>query len=68
MSVATVSRVSQRAGISRWREREPQSPACRYERGASGGMLHLDAKKLGRNGEPGHRVTGKRMFRTRGIG
>ena len=68
VSVATVSRVLRRAGISRWRELEPQPPARRYERGTPGEMIHLDTKKLGRIGEPGHRVTGQRVFRTRGIG
>ena len=68
VSVATVSRVLRRAGISRWRELEPQPPARRYERGAPGEMIHLDTKKLGRIGEPGHRVTGQRVHRTRGIG
>ena len=40
----------------------------RYEREHPGEILHLDTKKLGRIGLPGHRVTGIRCHRTRGIG
>lgn len=68
VSVATVSRVLRRAGISRWRELEPQPPVHRYERAHPGDMIHIDTKKLGRIGEPGHRVTGRRVHKTRGIG
>lgn len=68
LSAATVSRVLRRAGLSRWRELEPQSPVVRYERSAPGELLHIDIKKLGRIGEPGHRVTGQRSHRCRGIG
>lgn len=35
-------------------------PDNRYEHAASGDMLHLDIKKLGRFKRPGHRVTGDR--------
>jgi transposase InsO family protein len=68
VSAATVSRVLRRIGLSRWRELEPQPPAERYERETPGELIHLDIKKLGRIGEPGHRVTGQRVHRTRGIG
>ena len=68
LSPATVSRVLRQAGISRWRELEPQRPAQRYEYGAPGELIHLDIKKLGRIGSPGHRVTGNRARRHRGIG
>ena len=40
----------------------------RYERQAPGELLHLDIKKLGRIEGLGHRVTGKRQHRARGIG
>ena len=33
-----------------------------------GELIHLDTKKLGRIGSPGHRVTGTRTHRHRGIG
>jgi len=68
LSRATVSRVLRRAGLSRWRELAPQPPLVRYEREHPGEILHLDTKKLGRIGLPGHRVTGIRCHRTRGIG
>ena len=68
LSPATVSRLLRRAGISRWRELDPQAPARRYEYGAPGDLIHLDIKKLGRIGSPGHRVTGHRSHRRRGIG
>jgi transposase InsO family protein len=41
----------------------------RYERPEPGGLLHLDTKKLGRIvGGPGHRATGDRRGRERGVG
>ena len=33
-----------------------------------GELIHVDVKKLGRIGQPGHRVHGDRTTRTRGIG
>ena len=68
VSTATVSRVLQRARLSRWRDLEPQIPPTRYERAEPGELIHLDTKKLGRIGQPGHRVTGQRDHRCRGIG
>ena len=35
---------------------------------AAGELVHLDVKKLGRIGRPGHRVNGDRSTRSRGIG
>jgi transposase InsO family protein len=44
-------------------------PVVRYEIATAGGLLHLDTKKLGRIGVgPGHRATGDRTSRNRGIG
>lgn len=68
VSVATVSRVLRRAGLSRWRDLDPLPIRPRYQRAAPGELIHIDTKKLGRIGEPGHRVTGQRAHRTRGIG
>lgn len=68
LSSATVSRVLRRAGLSRWRELEPQPPVVRYERAAPGELIHIDTKKLGRIERPSHRVTGDRRDRVRGIG
>lgn len=68
VSVATVSRVLRRAGLSRWRELDPQVPPRRYERATPGELIHIDTKKLGRIERPSHRVTGDRRDRVRGIG
>lgn len=68
VSTASVSRVLRRARLSRWREIEPQPPAQRYEMSEPGELIHLDTKKLGRIGSPGHRVTGRYDARHRGIG
>ena len=68
VSSATVSRVLRRAGLSRWRDLEPQSPVVRYERATPGELVHIDTKKLGRIERPSHRVTGDRRDRVRGIG
>lgn len=68
VSSATVSRVLRRAGLSRWRELEPQSPVVRYERATPGELVHIDTTKLGRIERPSHRVTGDRRDRVRGIG
>ena len=60
VSPATVSRVLNRAGLSRLKDIDPAEPVRRYERSAPGEMIHLDIKKLGRFERPGHRVTGDR--------
>ena len=68
ISTATVSRVLRRARLSRWRELDPVPAPLRYEMAHPGELIHLDTKKLGRIGSPGHRVTGLRAHRHRGIG
>jgi len=60
VSESTVSRVLQRAGLSRWRDLEPSEPPVRYEHAAPGDLVHLDTKKLGRIVRVGHRITGTR--------
>ena len=60
VSAATVSRVLQRAGLSRWKDLEPKEPERRYQYAHPGDMIHLDIKKFGRFERPGHRVTGDR--------
>lgn len=55
----TVSHVLQREGLGRLRYLEPPAPPNRYEYGEAGDLLHLDIKKLGKFGRPGHRVTGR---------
>lgn len=39
-----------------------------YERASPGEPVYIDIRKLGRIGEPGRRVTGRRTHRCRGIG
>lgn len=70
LSVApsTIARWLRRAGLHRLAELEPALPHNRYEYALPGQLLHLDIKKLGRIGSPGHRVTGDRSRRHRGIG
>lgn len=40
----------------------------RYERASPGELLHIDTKRLGRIDGVGHRITGQRQHRNRGIG
>jgi transposase InsO family protein len=68
LSKARVGRVCRQAGIGRLPPAAPPEPVCRYERKRPGELVHLDVKKLGRIGRPGHRVHGDRTTRVRGIG
>ena len=68
MPLSTVSAVLSRIGLGRRSRLEPPEPANRYERKRPGELLHVDVKKLGMIGRPGHRVNGDRRTRTRGIG
>jgi transposase InsO family protein len=68
MPLSTVSVVLARIGLGRLSRLEPPEPANRYERRRAGELLHVDVKKLGRIGRPGHRVNGDRRTRSRGIG
>lgn len=67
-SLATISRHMQRLGLSRLASLEPPVPVVRYERDAPGELLHIDTKRLGRIQGVGHRITGDRTTRVRGIG
>lgn len=67
-SLATLSRCMRRLGLSRLRSLEPAQPVVRYERAAPGELLHIDTKRLGRIQGVGHRITGDRTSRQRGIG
>lgn len=67
-SVATVSRVLARLGLSSLKALQPPKPIVRYEADAPGHILHLDTKKLGRIVRPGHRVTGDRRDSVEGAG
>jgi transposase InsO family protein len=68
MPLSTVSAVLTRIGLGKRSRLEPPEPANRYERKRPGELLHIDVKKLGRIGQPGHRVNGDRRTRSRGIG
>jgi transposase InsO family protein len=68
MPRSTVSRILRRHGEARLRPLEPTEPVRRYERKRPGELIHIDVKKLGRIGRPGHRVHGDRTMRTRGVG
>ena len=68
MPLSTVSVILNRIGLGRLSRLEPPEPANRYERRRAGELLHVDVKKLGRIGRPGHRVNGDRRTRSRGIG
>jgi transposase InsO family protein len=68
MPLSTVSAVLARIGLGKRSCLQPLEPPNRYERRHPGELLHIDVKKLGKIGRPGHRVHGDRRKRTRGIG
>ena len=68
MSERTVRAVLARNGLSKLPRIDAHEPANRYERPAPGELVHIDVKKLGKIGRPGHRVSGDRSIRSRGIG
>jgi transposase InsO family protein len=65
---ATVARVLKRHGLERLKKLDPPVPIRRYERSRPGELVHLDVKKLGRVKGLGHRITGNRVHKNRGIG
>src|SRR5271156_3344945 len=68
LSIATVSRLFKRAGLSRLSALSPPPPIKRYEYAAPGDLLHLDTKKLRRFPRVGSRVTGTHQKRSLGAG
>jgi len=66
--VSTVGLVLRRRGLGRLVDLEPQPPPIRYERERPGELIHIDIKKLGRIDGIGHRITGDRAGRSRGVG
>jgi transposase InsO family protein len=68
VSRATAARTLGQLGLARLGPAEPRPVGRRYEWERPGQLLHLDTKKLGRIGQVGHRITGDRRQRTRGIG
>jgi len=68
MPLSTVGAVLSRNGVGKLPRLEPDEPPNSYVRPRPGELVHLDVKKLGRIGRPGHRVNGDRRTQTRGIG
>ena len=68
LSPSTVARLLRRRGLARLRQLVPAVPVQRYQWARPGDLVHLDVKKLGRIGRVGHRITGNRRTRVRGIG
>jgi len=68
LSIATVSRLLKRAGLSRLSALDPPLVIQRYEYAAPGDLLHLDTKKLGRFHRVGSRITGTHRKRSLGAG
>lgn len=54
---STVSAICRRHGLGQLPRTERTEPVVRYERDRPGELVHLDIKKLGKIGRPGHRVT-----------
>src|SRR3989475_3759766 len=59
MPASTVSGILTRIGLGKLWRLEPLEPPNRYEKKRPGELVHVDVKKLGRIGRPGHRVTGR---------
>jgi transposase InsO family protein len=59
MPLSTVSGILTRIGLGKLWRLEPLEPPNRYEKQRPGELVHVDVKKLGRIGRPGHRVTGR---------
>lgn len=70
LPLSTVGDVLRRLGLGRLPPLVPRPPVVRYERATPGELVHIDAKKLGRIavGVVGHRITGDRATRARGLG
>jgi transposase InsO family protein len=66
-AVSTVHAILRRHGCSKLKPRLPRGEIVRYERERPGELLHVDVKKLGRIIRPGHRVTGDRSKRAKGL-
>src|SRR5438445_3221017 len=59
MPASTVSGSLTGVGLGKLWRLEPLEPPNRYEKQRPGELVHVDVKKLGRIGRPGHRVTGR---------
>ncbi|TMA41500.1 MAG: IS481 family transposase [Deltaproteobacteria bacterium] len=65
---STVARLLSRNQLGRLGLIDPSPEPRRYEWPKPGDMVHIDTKKLGRIGCPGHRMHGDRTRRSRGLG
>lgn len=68
MPRSTVSAILRRVGLGQLRALDPKPVVQRYEWPHAGDLLHLDIKALGRIRGLGHRITGDRRTRARGVG
>ena len=68
LPVSTVGVVLRRLGLGRLKALDERPEIVRYERARPGEMIHIDTKKLGRIDGIGHRITGDRTRRKRGLG
>jgi transposase InsO family protein len=59
MPASTVSGILTRIGLGKLWRLEALEPPNRYQRQRPGELVHIDVKKLGRIGRPGHRVSGR---------
>jgi transposase InsO family protein len=64
---STVHQVLRRGGCSR-REPAERPPVIRYLWPCPGNLLHMDVKRFGRFAQPGHALTGVRVWRSRKVG
>jgi transposase InsO family protein len=68
LPLSTVGAVLRRLGLGRLKRLDPDAPVVRYQREHPGELVHIDTKKLGKIAGIGHRITGDRHDRHRGIG
>jgi transposase InsO family protein len=68
LPLSTVGAVLRRLGLGRLKRLDPPAPVVRYQRERPGELVHIDTKKLGKIAGIGHRITGDRHDRHRGIG
>jgi transposase InsO family protein len=68
LSAASVCRWLRARGLHRLARLEPPVPVVRYEKDRPGELVHIDIKKLARIARVGHRITGQRTDRVRGVG
>jgi len=68
LPISTVVVTLRRLGLARLSQLEPPRMVTRYERSRPGELLHMDTKKLGRIARIGHRISGDRRSRVKGIG